>query len=683
MKSFKRERPHFPKRVVITAGMPYGNKSLHFGHIGGVFIQADTFARFMRDRIGHENVIFVSGTDCYGSPIVASYKKALEDPEASSTLQAAGALEDLTTYVTYYHDLQRQVLADYQVAPNLYAASALGGAGETHKALSEKVFETLEAKGTLIKLAAPQFFDPSEGAYLNGRQVVGKCPFEGCQSERGYADECSLGHQYMPSELIDPVSTLSGTVPILKDVENWYFDLESYLEPLKAMVSKFKRDRARENVRNTIDEFLKDPAIHITRKEFGRLQEQGLDLVYESLIDEPKKPSVTYVFPNLKARDAARSALDEAGIRYRTAKTLVPFRLSGNIDWGVPVPGRNNMENLTFWVWPESLWAPISFVQAYLESQGKAKEAWKDYVCDPDARVFQFIGEDNIYFYGIAEMAMWMAYHNVLPEVLANGHTHDATYFESQIGDINFPTLVANCHLLFLDNKASSSSEIKPPMADDLLNHYTPDQLRMHFLSLGLSKRSVSFNPKPFNPTMAPEEPDVVLKDGNLLTNVFNRLVRSCFYTTQKYHGDRIPDLPISEEMRSLIEKGVLEYELRMYEQEFHKVIYTLDELIRNANKYWSKYMKQADDADSTDLRLQVVADAFYAVKVIATLLHPIAPESVEGLRRRLCLTEDLWCWDKIFSPIQELMASPETHCFDPIPPQFDFFLRHPSQLQG
>ncbi len=69
----RNERPVFPKRAVITAGMPYGNKELHFGHIGGVFIHADVFARFLRDRIGEDNVIFVSGTDCYGSPILESY----------------------------------------------------------------------------------------------------------------------------------------------------------------------------------------------------------------------------------------------------------------------------------------------------------------------------------------------------------------------------------------------------------------------------------------------------------------------------------------------------------------------------------------------------------------------------------------------------------------------------------
>ena len=76
-----KERPIFPKRAVITAGMPYGNKELHFGHVGGMFVHADTFARFMRDRIGRENVLFVCGTDCYGSPALESYRKLRESGE--------------------------------------------------------------------------------------------------------------------------------------------------------------------------------------------------------------------------------------------------------------------------------------------------------------------------------------------------------------------------------------------------------------------------------------------------------------------------------------------------------------------------------------------------------------------------------------------------------------------------
>ena len=69
------ESPVFPKRAVVTGGMPYGNKELHYGHVCGMFVYADFFARFLKDKLGKDNVIFVSGTDCYGSPALETYRK--------------------------------------------------------------------------------------------------------------------------------------------------------------------------------------------------------------------------------------------------------------------------------------------------------------------------------------------------------------------------------------------------------------------------------------------------------------------------------------------------------------------------------------------------------------------------------------------------------------------------------
>ena len=77
----------WPKRAVVTAGMPYGNKPLHFGHIAGVFVPADCFARFLRDRIGAENVRFISGTDCFGSPINEGYRKLVEAGQFDGTIR--------------------------------------------------------------------------------------------------------------------------------------------------------------------------------------------------------------------------------------------------------------------------------------------------------------------------------------------------------------------------------------------------------------------------------------------------------------------------------------------------------------------------------------------------------------------------------------------------------------------
>ena len=80
------QRLTWPARAVVTAGMPYGNKPLHFGHIAGVFVPADAYARFLRDRIGSKNVRFISGTDCFGSPINEGYRKLVESGEFEGTI---------------------------------------------------------------------------------------------------------------------------------------------------------------------------------------------------------------------------------------------------------------------------------------------------------------------------------------------------------------------------------------------------------------------------------------------------------------------------------------------------------------------------------------------------------------------------------------------------------------------
>ena len=111
-KPFEIPRPEFPKRAVVTGGMPYGNKELHFGHVGGMLVFADTYARFLRDRIGKENVIFVSGTDCYGSPIAEGWRKKVADGEFSGTLEE---------FVQRNHEKQKATLSAYAISPTCSA----------------------------------------------------------------------------------------------------------------------------------------------------------------------------------------------------------------------------------------------------------------------------------------------------------------------------------------------------------------------------------------------------------------------------------------------------------------------------------------------------------------------------------------------------------------------------------
>ncbi|MDE7093333.1 MAG: class I tRNA ligase family protein [Oscillospiraceae bacterium] len=658
-RNFEIPRPEFPKRAVITGGMPYGNKELHFGHVGGMLVFADTYARFLRDRIGKENVIFVSGTDCYGSPIAEGWRQKVEKGEFT------GSLEE---FVLQNHEKQKKTLEAYGISPNLFGASGLGRSKEIHAEVTDWFLKSLYEKKQLNKLSTMQFFDEKAGVFLNGRQVIGKCPVEGCQSEKGYADECDLGHQYMPENLINPVSTLTGETPTMKPVTNWYFKLRDYETLMLEWVEELKKRKdIRPVVWKTIDEFLKPPVIYIKREFeeiYFNLKNQ---LPKHEYLEEKKKPSFTIAFENLSDCDDACRILTKNHIRYRTGKTLVPFRLTGNVEWGVPAPVLEDEEALTVWVWPESLWAPISFTEAYLEQIGHDRSEWKNFWCSKDSNIYQFIGQDNIYFYGIAEPAMWMAQQD---SERKNSNPPE--------GELQLPLIVANHHILFLDKKASSSGAVKPPMADDLLNFYTPEQLRMHWLGLGLGQRSVSFMPKPFNPSAKPEDSDPVVKDGLLLSNVYNRMIRTAFYTTQKYFDGILPDVAPEEKFLADGKKAVLDYERHMSKFAFHQCTYVLDSYIRNGSKYMSKALK--GEEQNSDEVAQALANLFYIIRIAGILLHPMAPFGTEKLREYLQVDERIWSWEFIFEPLNYFTG--EKHALKFLPPKTDFFTRHESQFE-
>ncbi|MCD7731478.1 MAG: class I tRNA ligase family protein [Oscillospiraceae bacterium] len=656
-------RPQFPKRAVITGGMPYGNKQLHFGHVGGVFVFADVYARFLRDRIGKDNVIFVSGTDCYGSPIAESYRKLCEEQGYKGTIH---------DFVRSNHESQKKTLDDYEISLNLFGASGLGRTAEIHNEVSDKLIRRLYENGYLKKISTAQFYDEKVGTFLNGRQVVGKCPVQGCQSEKGYADECDLGHQYMPINLIDPKSTLTGLRPVFRNVENWYFRLTDQYALLNEYVDILKqRDNVRQVVTKTIGEFLEMPVVYVMNDYMDDYLSVKDKMARHELITEPKKTSFTIKFNELSERDKACELLTEKGVRFRTGKTLVPFRLTGNIEWGVPAPVLEGEDPLTVWVWPESLWAPISFTIAYLESIGEDTEKWRDYWCSKDAQIYQFIGQDNIYFYGIAQTAMFCALQG-----------KDNITADVPDGGLQMSTLVANHHILFLDKKASSSGSVKPPMAADLLNYYTPEQLRMHFLSLGLGMRSVSFQPKPLNPAAKPEDSDPVTKEGFLLSNVFNRIIRTCFYDAQKYFDGKMPVGAVDADILAECEKAVLEYERYMYKFKFHQVTYVLDSLIRKASKYMAKSKGDADKADDNDLRRKWMINVFHMIKTAAVLLHPIAPSGTEMVREYFQVDEGLWSWDSIFDTFEKTLGGETEHQLKFLEPRKDFFTRHESQFK-
>ena len=654
-----RTRPAFPARAVVTAGMPYGNKDLHFGHVGGVFVHADAYARFLRDRLGGSNVIFVSGTDGYGSPIVADHARRVEAGEF------AGSLED---FVRANHERQLATLDAYSVAPDLFAASALSPYREIHAELGADFLTTLHANGHLRKRTSPQPYDDEAGTFLNGRQVQGRCPIEGCRSEKAYADECSLGHQYEPEDLIAPKSVLTGTKPSMRDVTNWYVMLEEFgAEMRKWLDGLLAAGTWRDFTVRTLLEHFEAPTIHVLEDEMDTVAEIW-DRLPPHREEEGRSKSVRLVFGKLAEMDKAREILAARGVRFRTGKTLVPFRLTGNLEWGLPAPEIDGLAGLTFWVWPESLWAPISFTAAHLARTGRDRNSWRDWWCTPDAEIYQFIGEDNLFFYGIAQPALWLGmqgpeFHSDVPE-----------------GQLRMTHLVANRHLLFLDKKASSSGAVKPPMARALLDHYTSDQLRIHFLSLALGQRNGRFRPKPLDPKATEGHPDPVLKEGNLLCNALNRSVRSCFYTAQKFFDGRVPPGEADPEVVTRCETVVLDFEDAFSRHEFPAALGAVGDFVREINSRWTRVNPYRDECEP-EARRQALVDAFHMVRTAIVLLHPIAPTGTEKVRSYLRVGEEFWDWSRIFEPLPAFFPDPADHRLEELPPRTDFFEKHESQV--
>ncbi|MGI6045768.1 MAG: methionine--tRNA ligase [Eggerthellaceae bacterium] len=663
----------WPRRALVTAGMPYGNKPLHFGHIGGVFVPADCFARFLRDRIGVENVRFICGTDCYGSPIEEGYRKLKESGEFE------GSIED---YVMQNHEAQKKTLDAYEISLSIYEGSGIGHSGQVHQLITQKFIEKLYENGWLEKRSTLQFYDTQAQMFLNGRQVVGRCPVQGCKSEHGYADECDLGHSYNPEDLIAPRSSVTGSVPEMRPVENWYFKLPAFAHFLRRQVEEMEADPdLRPIVPQTIKEFLADPLIYIKNDEREAYDHVAPMLPEHRFIEAEKgKQSFSIQFDSFEDRDIARGILSGAGIRFRTGKALVPFRITGNVDWGVKAPDLEDTTGLTVWCWPESLWAPMSFTMAVNDKDGMPRGSWRDWWCSEDATVYQFIGQDNLYFYGVAQPALIEA---IKPgDILVPGIAEQP---------IRQTRLIANHHLLFGNKKASSSSEVKPPSADDLLDHYTVDQLRAHFLALGLDQKSVGFKPKPY---LASEEEkndprvaDPVLKEGALLTNVFNRLARSCFYEAQNHFDGMMPTGAPSRQVVDMGHEVMGKYDALMYKVELHSVMSLMDRFIRDANKYWTEGIREAELSQDEDKRRQVLLDSFFLLRIATLLMHPIAPSGCETICDYMAFDRGyFFSWNYDFESMDELCSAGELdrggHFVRMLPPHFDFFKKHPSQIK-
>ena len=202
------------KRTLITAALPYANGPVHIGHLAGVYIPSDIYARYLRLR--GEEVLFVCGSDEHGVPIAIKAKKEGVTPQ---------------DIVDRYDGIIRQSFADFGITFDIYGRTT----SPTHRELASSIFRTIYDKGGFIEEESEQYYDPEAKQFLADRYITGTCPR--CQNERAYGDQCeSCGSTLNPTDLIHPKSAISGATPELRKTKHWYLPLDKHEPFLKQWI---------------------------------------------------------------------------------------------------------------------------------------------------------------------------------------------------------------------------------------------------------------------------------------------------------------------------------------------------------------------------------------------------------------------------------------------------------------
>jgi methionyl-tRNA synthetase len=194
------------KRYLITSALPYANGPLHIGHMAGVYIPSDIYTRYLRMK--GEDVISICGSDEHGVPI---------------TLKARNEGVSPQQIVDRYHALNKKAFEDFGIAFDIYSRTS----NKVHYDTASDFFLKLYEKGEFVEKSSNQYYDVEAGCFLADRYIMGTCPH--CGNENAYGDQCEkCGTSLSPDELINPHSTVSGSIPVQRETMHWYLPLDRY-----------------------------------------------------------------------------------------------------------------------------------------------------------------------------------------------------------------------------------------------------------------------------------------------------------------------------------------------------------------------------------------------------------------------------------------------------------------------
>jgi methionyl-tRNA synthetase len=610
LESIKRQIPR-PARVVVTAGMPYANGPVHLGHLAGAHVAADIYARWMRMLIGGESVLYVCGSDDHGSP---------------SELAAMQAGVPIRDFIRGVHTKQKATLDRYGISLDVYSGTSQSDCFPITKELVADFIRQLDKNGMLQKRTTRQWYDPKMKRFLQDRLVRGRCPNPKCDNTKAYSDECDVcGSHYDPSELIDPRSAISDAVPELRDTVHWWLDMWHVDDVLREWIQS-KADTWRSVVyKEAISTVL--PTL-----SFEAQLESGYNDVKASLPPHKRqfapRKRIALQFESKAALEEGRAALKRAGVESEISDGWAYRSITRDVAWGIPLPTDVDpeMAGKTFYVWAESLIAPMAFTQVALARRGDDPARFVEFWKNPSAQVAQFLGQDNVYFYVVMQGALWL------------GEQDDPLRMPGP-DDYQF-TEIFGCYHLKVEGDKMSKSRGNFFTGDELLDAgYSADQIR-HFLALlNLPEKAANFDMAAFQ------------ERNKFLAGPINAAIERPISAVHSKFGGIVPEGVLADQVANATLRMVQRYVNAMQRAEYSTLLYDIEIYARQINSLFSQH-KPHDDRFPEEGRRNALYSSFYVLKTLMIMLHPFVPQTMERVRASLNLPADVFRVEELGTPI-------------------------------
>jgi methionyl-tRNA synthetase len=601
-----------PKRAVVTGGMPYANGPLHVGHLAGAQLPPDIYSRWLGLLIGRENVLFVCGTDDHGS---------------TSELSALKAGKPIVEFISAIHTEQRRTLQRYEIGVDVYSGTSRPECFPIHKEVAQDFLRRLNANGMLEKRTTRQWFDPKIGRFLPDRLVRGRCPNPKCDNEDAYSDECErCGHQHQPEQLIHPRSAISDATPEMRETAHLWLDMSKVSETLRVWIQSKQNVWRSSMLRDVLDRVL--PCLRLVGAVEPAYKElKGSLPKHKSRYAQGRQ--VVLQFGSLPELETARSQLLQHGIESEIADEWSRRSITRDVAWGIPIPPDldPDLVGKTLYVWPDSLIAPISFTQVALQDKGRDRAEHAAFWRDPEARIYQFLGQDNVFFYVLMQGAMWLGTQADPQRLPVAG--------ELQLTD------VFGCFHLLMSGEKMSKSQGNVYSGDQLLDEmgYSSEQIRYYLALLGLPEKPSSF------------DFDKLKERNQFLAGPMNAAFERPISAAHSKFGGRVPEGKLNDKVAQQTLRIVQRYVRSMDRADYPALLYEIENYARSINSLFTQF-KPHDDRFPEEERRDALFSCFYVLKTLMIMLYPFVPSTMDRLRQSLRLPETVFRIDELGTPI-------------------------------